>query len=94
MIELIEKNKQRYTCDDINLCFNYLKQAKNKLRKATNTLRNLNMNVLFNNFDRESIADDLLFFSAIEKDSAQWSANDIFLYHITSGRDAETELDV
>jgi hypothetical protein len=41
-----------------------------------------------------SLADDLLFFSVIEKDSAQWSANDIFLHHITSGRDAETELDV
>lgn len=60
VIELIEKNKQRYTCDDINSCFNYLKQAKSKLRKATNTLRNLNMNVPFNNFDREAIADDLM----------------------------------
>ncbi len=37
------------------------------------------------------IADDLLFFSVKEKDSAQWSPDDIFLHDITSGRDVETE---
>jgi len=32
-----------------------------------------------------------VFFFVIEMNSAQWSANDIFPHHITSGRDAETE---
>ncbi len=55
VIELIEKNKQRYTCDDINSCFNYLKQAKSKLREATNTLRNLNMKINMSNYNRISL---------------------------------------
>ena len=54
-------------------------------------LQSLALDIICLTFFMQSLADDLLFFSVIEKDSAQWSVKDIFLHHITSGRDVETE---